>query len=64
MSEERIIWVATWAAYKGYDYETLSYSDYMNGYSEFVDDVWDYVIELQEIGRLAFYEKYKQYKLY
>lgn len=64
MTEERIIWVATWAAYKRYDYETLRYCDYMNGYSEFLDDVWDYVTELQEIGTTEFYEKYKRYKLY
>jgi len=64
MTQERILYIATWAWYKGYDYETLSYCDYMNGYSGYLDEVWGYIEELNDYGRIAFYEKYKEFKLY
>lgn len=64
MEKDRQLWIATWCWYKGYDYETLEYCDYMNGYSDYLDDVFEYVVELNEIGRVAFYEKYKEFKLY
>lgn len=65
MTKEEIIWIATWAFYKGYDYETVMYSDYLYGQPDHVcDEVWDYVIELTEIGKNQFYEKYKEFKLY
>ncbi len=64
MTQERIIWIATWAWSKGYDYETTMYSDYLKGNENCIDEVWEYVDELNEYGRVAFYEKYKEFKLY
>ena len=64
MTKEEMIWIATWAWYKDLDYETLCYCDYMNGREEFTDMVWEYVEELNDYGRIAFYEKYKEFKLY
>lgn len=64
MEQSRMIWIASVAFAKNYDYETLMYSDYMYGHTDLIDDVWDYVIELQDDGRNAFYEKYKEFKLY
>lgn len=64
MNKEEIIWTASIAFAKNMDYETLYYSDYMYGNGDYTDEVYDYVIELKEIGRAAFYEKYKEYKLY
>lgn len=64
MTKEQIIWIATVAFAKNYDYETLKYSDYMYGKEQLTDEVWEYVEELEDFGRIAFYEKYKEYKLY
>lgn len=49
---------------KGYSYETMKYSDYLYGREDSIDDVWEYVIECQDFGKIAFYKKYKDYKLY
>ena len=49
---------------KGYDLERMKYSDFMNGQEHLIDDVWEYRVELEEIGRIAFMEKYKAHNLY
>lgn len=64
MENKDLIWIATKAFDKGWDYETLKYGDELYGKEQYVDDVWEYVVELSEIGTNAFYEKYKEYKLY
>lgn len=64
MEEKDLIWTATVAFAKNMDYEELYYSDYMYGKEDETEKVWDYVDELRENGRTAFYEKYKDYKLY
>lgn len=64
MTKERMIWIATWAWNKHLDYETTKYSDYLNGKEEFIDQVWEYVEELNNYGKIVFYEKYKQFNLY
>lgn len=64
MTKEEQISAASYALMKGYDFETLLYCDVMYGKSEFIDDVWDYVIEAEEIGSIAFKEKYKEFKMY
>jgi hypothetical protein len=64
MEKSEMIWIASVAWGKDMDYETLEYSDYMYGKEKFIDDVWEYVEELNDFGRIAFYEKYKDYKLY
>ncbi len=61
------IWIASKYAEKGYDYETLRYGDDLYGQeniSELTDEIWEYIDEYREFGRRAFYEKYKEYKLY
>jgi hypothetical protein len=55
---------ASYAIMKGMDSETLYYSDEMYGREEQTDEVWEYVVESQEIGLVAFREKYKEFDLY
>lgn len=64
MEKQELINKASYAIMKGYDYEKFMYSDEMYGQEEFMDDVWEYVEECEEIGRVAFREKYKDYKMY
>jgi hypothetical protein len=64
MTEAEIIYLATKAFDKKWDFETLKYGDDLYGKEKYADEVWEYVDELCEIGRRAFYEKYKQYNLY
>lgn len=64
MEESEKIYIATKAFDKNWDIEQLRYGDDMYGKEEFTDDVWEYVNELRDDGRTAFYEKYKEYKLY
>ena len=64
MDKEEMIWLASVAIGKKLNFETLKYSDYLYGKESLVDDVWKYVTECEEIGTIAFKEKYSQYKLY
>lgn len=64
MEQSEIIYLATKAFDKGWDFETLEYGDDLYGREQYADDVWEYVEELHERGRAAFYEKYKEFKLY
>jgi len=64
MEKSEMIWIASVAFHKKMSFSNLNYSDYMNGKTEFTDDVWEYVTECEEIGTDAFYEKYKKFKLY
>ena len=64
MSIEEMIWIASVALGKNLDYEKLKYSDYMYGKEDLTEAVWEYVMECKRIGYIAFYEKYKDYKLY
>lgn len=64
METSEMIWIATWSFAKNLDYEELSWSDYMYDHRDLTDEVWKYVEELHEDGRKAFYEKYKEFKLY
>lgn len=64
MTEAEIIYLATKAFDKRWDFETLKYGDDLYGKEQYVDEVWEYVEELQEIGRAAFYEEHKEFKLY
>lgn len=59
LTEQEKIRIAEMSQYKNLDYESLYYSDYMNGHESETDDVWDYVAEMEEIGTIAFKEKYK-----
>lgn len=64
MEKKDMVWLASKAFDKGWDYEQLKYGDDLYGKEYLVEDVWEYVEELQEYGRKAFYEKYKEFKLY
>lgn len=64
MNKSEFIYLASIVIGKGYSYETMKYSDYLYGKENFIDDVWAYVLECQDFGKIAFYEKYKDYKLY
>ncbi len=64
MNKEELIWAATIAIGKGYDYETMKHSDYLYGKEDEIDNVWEYVEECNDIGQIAFKEKYKEFKMY
>lgn len=59
-----MLFIATKAVYKKWDYETMKYSDDLYDNESLADEVWEYVEECQEIGTVAFKEKYKDFKLY
>ena len=64
MKKEDLIWLASKAFDKKWNFETLKYGDALYGKESLAENVWIYVVECINIGRVAFYEKYKQYKLY
>lgn len=64
MEQKDIIYVASRAFGKDWDYETIRWGDDMYGKSEYVQEVFEYFDEIKEIGRKAFYEKYKEFNLY
>ncbi len=64
MEKSEAIWLATVAIGKGYDSETMAYSDYLYGREEDIDIVWPFMEECSAIGTIAFKEKYKEFKLY
>ncbi len=64
MEKSQMVWIASKYAEKGYDYEQLKYGDDLYGKEELADGVWEYIEEFKNIGRIAFREKYKEYKLY
>jgi len=64
MEKAELIYLASKYAAKGYDYEKMYYCDDFYGDEEQAEACWDYVVEYNEIGSKAFYEKYKEYKLY
>ena len=64
MTKEDVIWVASKVFEKGWDYETLKYSDDLHFGSEYADVVWEYAEEMRSIGRIAFYEKYTGFRFY
>jgi hypothetical protein len=64
MKFDDIIWIASLAFDKKMDKETLKYSDYMYGHEDEIDDVWIFVRECEDIGKIAFKEKYSKHNLY
>ena len=64
MEKEEMLWIASKYADKGYDFEQMKYGDDLYGKEQFADEVWEYVTECKQIGTDAFYEKYKEFKLY
>lgn len=64
LTKSELIWIATKMAAKGYSGDDVYYCDDLYGNEDQFHDVNEYMNELSEIGRIAFYEKYKEFKLY
>lgn len=69
MVQADLLFLATKAFAKSWDNEQIYYCDELYEYTSIdknlvMDTILDYMDELKEIGRKAFYEKYKEYKLY
>lgn len=68
MEKEEIVYLASKAFNKRWDYETLLYSDDLYSHPnkrELADQIWEYVTEIEEEGFRVFSDKYgKQCKLY
>jgi len=69
MTEEEMLFIATKYWGKGYSCEDMCYGDdiyHLKGdeAAEVKDKIRDYMAEIDEIGRKAFYSKYKNFKLY
>jgi len=60
MTKEEMINIASSAIRKNLGFETLRYSDYMYGKEDLTEEVYDYVIECQEIGSIEFNKKYAE----
>lgn len=64
LTKAELIWIASKMNAKGYSGDKVLYSDDLYGNEDQSDEVFDYMEELSDTGRLAFYEKYKEFKLY
>ena len=52
---------------KGYSRDDLRFGDDLyneENASKLTDEIWEYVEECEDYGRIEFYKKYKDYKLY
>lgn len=63
MTQADMIRIARIAIVKRMDYEKLKYSDDLYGRESFVDSVWEFVLEYDQIGKLAFDAKYPMREL-
>ena len=59
LNQSQCIKLAVIVANKLMDFETLYYSDYMNGNESQAEEVYDYVIEYRTMGSLNFERFYK-----
>ena len=64
LTKAEMIWIATKAFDKKWEYAELMYSDSMYDHGSETDLVWEYVTEIEDIGTTAFKEKYKEFKMY
>lgn len=64
MDKAEALWIASIALERGYDYEELKWSDYLYGREHLVDGIWEYVEECLQIGKAAWKERYKDYRLH
>jgi len=64
LEKSELIWIASKMNTKGYSGDKIRYCDDLYGNEDQFDEVNNYMNELSEIGRIAFYEKYKEFKLY
>jgi len=63
------LWIASKYKVKGYSQEEMRYGDdcyHLSGENgnRIKDQISEYMEEMDDIGRIAFYEKYKEFKLY
>jgi len=64
-----MLWIASKYISKGYSHEQMRYGDDCYELSgeegrKIKDEIADYMDELKEIGKIAFYDKYKEFDLY
>ncbi len=64
-----MLWIATRYNGKGYSQEQMRDGDdcyHLSGEegNKIKDEICEYMEEMDNIGRIAFYEKYKEYNLY
>jgi hypothetical protein len=69
MEKSKMIWIATKYFSKGYSEDQMRYGDdcyHLEGEEgeKVKDQIVDYMDEIKSIGTIAFYEKYKEYKLF
>jgi hypothetical protein len=69
MEIQEMLWIASKYHGKGYSIEDMRYGDdcyHLKGEEgdAVKDQIAEYMVEIDDIGRTAFYEKYKEYKLY
>ena len=64
-----MLWIASKYKGKGYSQEQMRHGDDCYELSgeegrKIKDEIAEYMDELEDIGRIAFYEKYKEFNLY
>ena len=69
MEKSEMLWIASKYNAKGYNQEMMRDGDdcyHLHGEegNNIKDQIAELMDEIKQIGRFAFYEKYKQYKLY
>lgn len=69
MEKSEMLWIASKYKCKGYSQEQMRYGDdcyHLSGEEgrKIKDEIAEYMDEFEDIGRLAFYEKYKDFNLY
>ena len=69
MDKQEMLWIASKYNAKGYSQEQMRDGDdcyELKGQEGEIikDQIAEYMEEMDDIGRIAFYEKYKEYKLY
>ncbi len=58
------IYLSTMAIVKGMTYEELKKSDDMYDSPKYIDEVWEYVDEIKDIGRDKFRGKYRGFYMF
>jgi len=69
MEKSKMLWIASKYQGKGYSQEQMRDGDDTYELSgdegrKIKDEIAEYMEEYEEIGSIAFYEKYKEFKLY
>ena len=64
MDKPKMIWIAIKFAERGYAFDKVYFSDDLYGNEKYADEIWGYMEEYKDIGRIAFREKYKKYGSY